>query len=150
VESVGSSPGDETSWTQWPDYASTAAHVVGARLWESSRFSTADVHLAEVYDGFSWLAIAWLEGLGFVAPGHGGPFFAEGRGRIGSGDLPVCTDGGQLGGGRLHGFGKLAQAVTQLRGEGAANQVRDVSVAVASAGGGPSGGAMVLTTESLR
>jgi acetyl-CoA acetyltransferase len=147
VESIGSSPGDETSWTQWPDYASPAAHVVGARLWESSRFSTADVHLAEVYDGFSWLAIAWLEGLGFVPPGHGGPFFAEGRGRVGSGDLPVCTDGGQLGGGRLHGFGKLAQAVTQLRGEAGTNQVPGASVAVASTGGGPSGGALVLTTE---
>jgi acetyl-CoA acetyltransferase len=150
VESVGSSPGDDTTWTQWADYASPASHVVGARLWESSRFSAADVDLAEVYDGFSWLAIAWLEGLGFVPRGHGGPFFAEGRGRVGSGDLPVCTDGGQLGGGRLHGFGKLAQAVAQLRGEAGASQVRDASVAVASAGGGPSGGAVVLTTEVVR
>jgi acetyl-CoA acetyltransferase len=147
VESIGSSPGNETSWTQWPDYASMAAHTVGARLWESSRFAPADVEVAELYDGFSWLAIGWLEGLGFVPEGHGGPFFADGRGRIGSGDLPVCTDGGQLGGGRLHGFGKVAQAVAQLRDEAGANQVAGASIAIASAGGGPSGGAMVLTTE---
>jgi hypothetical protein len=59
----------------------------------------------------------------------------------------VCTDGGQLGGGRLHGFGKVAQAVAQLRDEAGANQVAGASIAIASAGGGPSGGAMVLTTE---
>jgi acetyl-CoA acetyltransferase len=148
VESIGASPGPETSWTQWPDYSTMAAHVAGERLWESSRFSPSDVHVAELYDGFSWLAIGWLEGLGFVPAGRGGPFFEEGRGRVGTGDLPVCTDGGQLGAGRLHGFGKVAQAVAQLRGEAGSMQVPGASVAIASAGGGPSGGVMLLTTES--
>jgi acetyl-CoA acetyltransferase len=149
VESIGSSPGPETSWTQWPDYTSMGAAIAAGRLWEASRFTAPDVHLAELYDGFSWLALAWLEALGFVPAGRGGPFFEDGRGLLAAGDLPVCTDGGQLGGGRLHGFGKLAQAVTQLRGEAGANQVAGASVAVASAGGGPTGGAILLTNEDL-
>jgi acetyl-CoA acetyltransferase len=149
VESIGSGPGEETTWSQWPDYTSMASAVAGRRLWESSRFGPGDIHVAELYDGFSWLAICWLEDLGFVPKGHGGPFFEEGRGRLGSGDLPVCTDGGQLGGGRLHGFGKIAQAVTQLRGEAGPNQVGGASVAVAAAGGGPNCAAMLLTTERL-
>jgi acetyl-CoA acetyltransferase len=125
------------------------ATVAASRMWESSRFTAADVHVTELYDGFSWLAVAWLEALGFVPAGHGGPFFEEGRGRLGTGDLPVCTDGGQLGGGRLHGCGKLAQAVKQWRGDAGTNQVAGASVAVACAGGGPTGGSVLLTTEEV-
>ena len=41
----------------------------------------ADVDFAELYDGFSWLAMCWLEALGFCGHGESGPFI-EGGTRI--------------------------------------------------------------------
>lgn len=76
--------------------------------------------------------------------GEAGPFFVEGRARLG-GDLPICTDGGHLGAGRLHGLGKLAEAVKQLRGECGDRQVDGAEVALACVGGGVIATAMLLT-----
>jgi acetyl-CoA acetyltransferase len=138
--------GPGLNWSQWPDMTRMASWYVAEQLWSRTYLRPADVDVAELYDGFSWLAICWLEDMRFVAKGEGGPFFAEGRGRL-DGDLPVCTDGGQLGMGRLHGFGKIAQAVLQLRGEAGANQKPGATVAVACAGGGPQCAALLLTGE---
>jgi len=138
--------GPGLSWTQWPDMTRMASWQVAERLWSRTHLRPADVDVAELYDGFSWLAICWLEDMRFVAKGEGGPFFAEGRARL-DGDLPVCTDGGQLGMGRIHGFGKIAQAVLQLRGEAGPNQKPGATVALACAGGGPQCAALLLTGE---
>jgi acetyl-CoA acetyltransferase len=144
VEATGHATSPDTSWTNWPDLATMCSHYVAADLWQKTEIRPTDVDVAELYDGFSWLAIAWLEDLGFVPKGEGGPFFETGGGRIGS-PLAVCTDGGQLGMGRLHGFGKVAQAVAQLRGEAGANQVPKAEIAIATAGGGPGGSAILLS-----
>ena len=59
--------------------------------------------------------------------------------------MPLNTAGGQLSGGRLHGFGLIHEACVQLRGEGGERQVvrpggRDVEVAAVANGGGPIAG----------
>ena len=113
-------------------------------MWSKTDLRPQDVDVAEVYDGFSWLALSWLEDLGFCAKGEGGPFVESGACRL-HGTLPICTDGGQLGMGRLHGFGKLAEAVEQLRGDAGPRQVADADVAVACSGGGPAATALLLT-----
>jgi acetyl-CoA acetyltransferase len=147
VESVGYAAGPDTSWSNWPDLTHMGSRYAARDLWRKTSLRPADVDVAELYDGFTWLAICWLEDLGFVEKGDGGPFFEAGGGRLGSSRPVICTDGGQLGAGRLHGFGKLAQAVRQLRGEAGENQHPDARVAVASASGGPSGAAVLLTRE---
>ena len=123
-----------------------AAHDAAAHMWSRTELRPADVDVAEVYDGFSWLAMAWLEALGFCGRGESGPFI-QGGGRIArGGEVPLNTQGGQLSGGRLHGFGFLYEAVVQLRGEGGARQVGGgPEVAVVANGGGPIAGSMLLT-----
>jgi len=143
VEAVAHAPGPTLEWELWPDLTHMASRYVGQRLWSATCLRPGDVDVVEVYDGFSWLALCWLEDLGFCAKGQAGSFVAEGRARLG-GDLPICTDGGQLGAGRLHGFGKLAAAVLQLRGEAGAAQVTDAEVALACAGGGSAAAALLL------
>ncbi|MCB0961435.1 MAG: hypothetical protein KDB04_18160, partial [Acidimicrobiales bacterium] len=111
----------------------------------------ADVDVAELYDGFSFLAMVWLEALGFCGPGESGPFI-DGGGRIAlDGELPVNTHGGQLSAGRLHGFGFIHEAVLQLRGEAGDRQVPGrCEVAAVANGGGPVAGSMLLVREDGR
>lgn len=109
--------------------------VSAAMLWSRTDLTPADVDVALVYDGFTIYAVRWLEALGLTPPGETGPF-VEGGERISlDGELPISTGGGQLSGGRLHGYGALLEACVQLRGLGGARQVPSApGVAVVSSG----------------
>ena len=68
-----------------------ALRDAAAMLWERTDLRPADVDVAELYDGFSFIALAWLEALGFCAKGEGGPFI-EGGARIAlDGEIPLNT-----------------------------------------------------------
>ena len=152
VEAVGTALRGRPSWDQYEDGTSMAARDAGAHLWERTDLTPADVDIAELYDGFSFLAMTWLEALGFCGKGESGPFI-EGGGRIAlDGELPLNTHGGQLSAGRLHGFGFVHEACLQLRGEAGERQVVSkkrasgvVEVAAVANGGGPIAGAMLLS-----
>jgi acetyl-CoA acetyltransferase len=148
VEAVGTALRGRPSWDQFDDMTTMAARDAGAQLWSRTDLKPSDVDVAELYDGFSFLAMCWLEALGFCGVGESGPFVAGG-GRIAlDGELPLNTNGGQLSAGRLHGFGFLHEACLQLRGEAGDRQVRSgVEVAAVANGGGPVAGAMLLTRE---
>jgi acetyl-CoA acetyltransferase len=132
----------------WDQAELMACYVTGKALWEKTDYTPDQVDVAQVYDGFSFQALAWLEALGFCDIGEGGRF-VEGGHRIAlDGELPVNTFGGQIGAGRLHGFCFAHEAVTQLRGLGGARQVaKPVNLAVATSGGGPLATALLLTTD---
>ena len=144
VNAMGTALRGRPSWDQFEDLTTMAMRDSAASMWERTEMTAADVDTAQLYDGFTWLTMAWIEALGFCGKGEGGPF-VEGGGRIApGGDLPLNTNGGQLSGGRLHGFGFLHEGVMQLR--GTANvQVADCEVAVVGAGGGPESGCLLLT-----
>jgi acetyl-CoA acetyltransferase len=144
VNSIGHATGPNCEWNQWPDFTTTATKFAADQLWEGTDLRPRDVDVAQLYDGFSWFVLCWLEDLGFCPKGEGGAWVAEGRGRLGA-ELPICTDGGQLGGGRVHGFSKVAEAVLQIRGDCGARQVHGAEVAVACTGGGPIATTMLLT-----
>lgn len=145
IESVGTAMRGRPSWDQYSDSASMASDGAAAHLWERSALTPADVDIVQLYDGFSILAMVWLESLGFCDKGEGGPFVASGATRVG-GSLPMNTSGGQLSAGRLHGFGHVYEACTQLRGTAGARQVSgEPAVAAVSNGGGPIAGCMILT-----
>ncbi len=146
VEAVGSALHGRPSWEQFDDLTTMAARDAGAMLWRRTDLRPSDVDVAELYDGFSFIALTWLESLGFCGKGEGGPFIEGGKRIALDGEIPLNTNGGQLSGGRLHGYGFLHEACVQLWGEGGARQVPDApEVAVAAAGGGPLAGCLLLT-----
>jgi acetyl-CoA acetyltransferase len=115
-------------------------------MWSRTQFEPADVDLAQLYDGWSILALLWMEALGLCPPGEGGRF-VDGGSRIAlDGELPLNTGGGQLSGGRLHGYIQLYEACVQLRGLGGARQVTPLpKLAVASTGAGSFAGCLLLS-----
>jgi acetyl-CoA acetyltransferase len=101
--------------------------------------------VAELYDGFTFLTLAWLEALGICGEGESGPYI-EGGTRISlEGELPLNTYGGQLSAGRMHGYWIVHEAVLQLRHQAGLRQIAGAEVAVAAVGGGPIAGCMLLT-----
>ena len=148
VEAVGTALRGRPSWDQFDDMTTMAARDAGAQLWGRTDLTPADVDVAELYDGFSFLAMTWLEALGFCGKGESGPFVEGDAAAPLDGELPLNTNGGQLSAGRLHGFGFLHEACLQLRGEAGERQVRSgVEVAAVANGGGPIAGAMLLTRD---
>jgi acetyl-CoA acetyltransferase len=144
VEACGGSPG-LGGWDQRPDYPKMASTDAAAELWSRTDLTSGDVDIAELYDGFTFLTLAWLEALGFCGDGEAGPF-VEGATRISrDGQLPLNTYGGQLSAGRMHGNWVLHEACLQLRGEAGERQIEKHEVAVVSNGGGPIAGCMLLT-----
>ncbi|MDH4040402.1 MAG: thiolase family protein [Gammaproteobacteria bacterium] len=136
---------DRLSWDQaeW-----MACYPTGIDLWKHTDYKPSDVDTAQLYDGFSFQAVAWLEALGFCDIGEGGRFIEGGKRIALDGELPLNTFGGQIGAGRLHGFGFAHEAVVQLRGKGEARQVAgDPRVAVCTSGGGPLATALLLARD---
>ncbi|MBT2246668.1 thiolase family protein [Sphingobium sp. BHU LFT2] len=133
------------SWDQ-AEWAS--AYPTGRDLWKNTDYTAKDVDTVQFYDGFAFQPITWLEGLGFCDVGEGGQFLEGGKRIALDGELPMNTGGGQLGWGRLHGFGFAYEAVVQLRGEGGERQIAgDPKVAVATSGGGPMAAALLLARD---
>jgi acetyl-CoA acetyltransferase len=146
VEAVGTALRGRPSWDQFDDLSTMACRDAGAQLWTRTDLKPTDVQLAEMYDGFSFITMCWLEAMGFCGKGESGAFVEGGERIARDGLLPLNTNGGQLSGGRLHGYGFLHEAVVQLRGDAGERQVPgDPEVGVACAGGGPMAAALLLT-----
>jgi len=145
VHAVGTAMRGRPSWDQFDDLTTMAARDAAEHLWSRADVTSADVNVAQLYDGFSFLALAWLEALGFCEPGAGGTFVEGGKRIARDGDLPLNTCGGQLSAGRLHGFGLLHEACVQLRGDAGTRQLDAPQTAVVANGGGPVAGCMLLT-----
>ncbi len=145
VEAVGTQVRERISWDN-----STLEHLPmvngpAQHLWSRTDLKPADVDVALLYDGFSFIALCWLEALGFCGRGEGAAFVDGGERIALNGELPLNPHGGQLSAGRLHGYGFLHEAVMQLRGHAGERQVKDAEVVVTSAGGGIPAGALLLT-----
>jgi acetyl-CoA acetyltransferase/uncharacterized OB-fold protein len=144
IEAVGTQIAERISWDQGtithePQVLSQAAH-----LWTRTSLRPTDVDLALVYDGFTFNAISWLEGLGFCQLGEAKDWLDSGRRISMDGELPVNPHGGQLSEGRTHGFGFIFEAVTQLRHEAGERLVADARTAVVTSGGGTPSSVLLL------
>ncbi|BBX99798.1 thiolase family protein [Mycobacterium seoulense] len=145
VEAIGGADG-AGGWFHRVDYPKMAMSDAAAQMWSRTDLKPSDLKLAELYDGFTYLTLAWLEALGICGDGEAGPF-VEGGARIArDGALPLNTYGGQLSAGRMHGYWALHEGCLQLRGEAEERQVSQrPDVGVVSVGGGPVAGCMLLT-----
>jgi acetyl-CoA acetyltransferase len=144
VEAYGGAAG-EGGWDQRPDYPKMASVEAAVQMWSHTTLTPRDLDVAELYDGFTFLTLAWLEALGVCGDGESGPFIQGGQRIALDGELPLNTYGGQLSAGRMHGYWVLHEAVLQLRHQAGARQVARAEVAAVAAGGGPIAGCMLLT-----
>jgi acetyl-CoA acetyltransferase len=114
-----------------------ALRDASAQLWTRTDLTPADVDVAELYDGFSFITLCWLEALGFCAKGEGGAFVENGATAPG-GSLPMNTNGGGLSYTHpgMYGMFLITESVKQLRGEAGDRQVDGAEIAVAHGSGG--------------
>jgi acetyl-CoA acetyltransferase/uncharacterized OB-fold protein len=146
VEAVGTQIIDRVSWDQGDLSHEPQTQGPAAHLWTRTSLRPGDVDFAQLYDGFTFNCLSWLEGLGFCGIGEAADFLSD-PGRIAlGGELPLNTFGGQLSAGRTHGYGFIHEAIVQLRGDGGARQVGGAKVGVVSTGGGTPGGCFLLTS----
>ena len=144
VDAVGTQILERLSWDQDTFAHEPQSQGPARHLWTRTSLKHDDVDLALLYDGFTFNAVSWLEGLGFCEPGGATDFVDKGRTIALDGRLPLNPHGGQLSAGRLHGFGHVREAILQLRGTAGDRQVRDARVAVVTSGGGAPGAALLL------
>jgi len=147
VAATSFATGPRPDWDQWEDLTNMASKYASDRLWRRTTLTASDLDLAELYDGFSWLSLCWLEDLGIVAKGDGGPYFASGKARVGGGGVAINTHGGSMSGGRLHAISHVIECAQQLRGDCGDRQVKGAEVGAVTAGGGIMGGALLLTVD---
>jgi acetyl-CoA acetyltransferase len=149
IESMGTAIHDRPSWDQLKDLTRLVGEDAATQMWGRTDLTPADVDIAQIYDGFSYLTMLWLEALQLCGKGESGPFVEGGTRIARDGALPLNTAGGQLSAGRLHGYGFLHEACVQLRGEGGERQVpKAPKVAAVAAGGGNTCGCLLVSTEA--
>ena len=142
VEALDCAHHDRFTWEGGEDITRISSRW--STIWDRTDFTVADVDYASLYDGFSVFVLCWLEDFGFCKVGESGEFVADPARISLAGELPINSAGGQLSGGRLHGFGHLHEACLQLRGEATARQVDGAALAAVGVGAANSGTTAML------
>jgi acetyl-CoA acetyltransferase/uncharacterized OB-fold protein len=147
VDAVGTQITERLSWDQGtithePQVLGPATH-----LWTRTSLRPADVDVALLYDGFTFNALSWLEGLGFCGLGEASDFIGDGSTIALDGQIPLNPHGGQLSEGRTHGAGFIYEAVAQLRHQAGDRQVKGARTAVVATGGGTPSGVILLRRD---
>jgi len=148
VEAVGTRIDGRPSWDQFEDLSTMANRAAGKHIWERTELKPSDVQMAQLYDGFSWITMSWLEALGLCGLGESGEFIDGVANIARDGRLPLNTHGGQLSAGRLHGYGFLHEGATQMWGQAGDRQIaQPPEVGIIAAGGGNTCGCLLLVRE---
>lgn len=103
----------------------------GAQALDMAGLPLSSIGHFEGYDASSIHLVNQLEGFGFVEPGQGLAFAADGHMAVG-GKLPTNTEGGNLSGSYMHGWSQVAESVRQVRGRAGARQVGGLAASLFS------------------
>jgi acetyl-CoA acetyltransferase len=144
VEAVGTQVLERLSWDQETLTHMPQALGPSAHLWTRTSLTPDDVDAAMLYDGFTFNALSWLEGLGFCEFGEASDYIGDGSTIALGGRLPLNPHGGQLSAGRLAANLQDRFADEAVAVQPAGRQVDNCRVVVASAGGGVPSGVMLL------
>lgn len=109
-----------------------------ARAFEMAGLTINDMDFVQLYDCYTITVVIALEDIGCCGKGEGAGFIAN-NDLTSTGDLPVNTDGGQLGRGQPYGachFMPAVEAVRQLMGRAGPLQVKDARIGLANGNGG--------------
>ncbi|NKI16554.1 thiolase family protein [Spongiibacter sp. KMU-166] len=148
IEAIGSSMAYRNSWAQLDALETQAQPKVAEMMWSRTDLKPKDVDFAELYDGFSFHSINWLENFGFCERYGAGDFIDGGHNIALDGMLPINTNGGALSAGRMHAYGQIHEACLQLWGRAGDRQLaKPAHVAALSTAGGPLAGCMLLVAE---
>lgn len=148
IDAVGSCMEYRNSWTQLEAMDTQAQPKVAEMMWSRTDLKPKDVDIAELYDGFSFHTINWLENFGFCGRYEAKDFIEGGKRIALEGELPVNTGGGALSAGRLHAYGAVWEGCLQLWGRAGERQVKgEPKVCATSTAGGPLAGAMLLVRD---
>lgn len=115
-------------------------HVVVEALRAKSDFWIDGADLYFPYDGFTIIALNWIENVGYCGPGEAGAFLqqhwdeATNSVRV-DGRVPLNPHGGSLSEGATQGSGHVREAVHQLQGRAGERQVPDARTALLTPGG---------------
>lgn len=135
VYGVGTGEAMERLWWEKANYTQLAVQTAKEIAFREADISISDVDFAGLYDCFTAEVLFQVEDYGWCRKGEGGDFVANGG--IGpGGKAHINTSGGLL---SAYYFGELthiAEAITQLRGEAGARQVKDARIGMATGHGG--------------
>jgi acetyl-CoA acetyltransferase len=114
--------------------------VVISTLKAKSDFWIDDIDVYFPYDGFTPIALNWIDNAGWCKPGEAGAFLREhwdvhSQRALINGRIPVNSHGGSLSEGATQGSGHIREAVHQLQGLAGDRQVPDARRALITAGG---------------
>ncbi|HVV35939.1 MAG TPA: lipid-transfer protein [Acidimicrobiales bacterium] len=116
--------------------------LVAEQLWATSGLTPADIQTAVFYDHFTPFVLCQIEEFGFCGRGEAKDFIVEAGIELG-GQLPINTNGGQLGEAYIHGMNGIAEAVRQIRGT-SVNQLPWVEHVLVTAGTGVPTSGLIL------
>jgi acetyl-CoA acetyltransferase len=137
----------EADFSLVEDMTHSSPFMAARRMWSKTDLTPSDVGVAGLYDGFSFIALQWLEALGFCGEGESGPFVAAGNTRAG-GIIPTNTDGGACNVGRRHGANFFIEVTRQLRGTAGDRALpRKPAVGVVSNAVGGFAGCALITAD---
>ncbi|MEB4212191.1 thiolase family protein [Mycobacterium sp. 94-17] len=148
VEALDCSHHDRFTWEGGQDITRISSRW--STIWDRTDFTPADVDVASLYDGFSVFVLCWLEDFHFCSVGESGAWVEDPTRISLGGELPINTAGGQLSGGRLHGFGHLYESCLQIRGQAGDRQVDGARLAAVGVGAANSGTTAMLLRQAGR
>src|SRR5262249_6255548 len=128
----------KTGITEYLETLQEMNHSHAQNLWESAGYGPESVNVKHVYDGFSPMVWMWLEAFGYAPQGEAHAWAQQetiGKDANGNyGPHPLNTSGGNLGSGRIHGFGHVLETAMQMMGTAGVRQIPNAEVAACETG----------------